>query len=48
MPESWISCYWHRYLKLYLFIYVDDCKLAGPVASLEKGMVENTRLWHPE
>ena len=28
--ESWRSCYYHPCLKLFMVIYVDDFKLAGP------------------
>ena len=35
-PE-WPSCYFHQRLKLFLVIYVDDFKLAGPTANLKEG-----------
>ena len=34
---EWPSVYYHMDLKLLLIIYVDDFKLAGPEANLEKG-----------
>ena len=35
--EEWPSCYHHPVLKLYLVIYVDDFKLAGPTINLKTG-----------
>jgi hypothetical protein len=35
--RPWRSCFWHEELKLYLVVYVDDFKLSGPAANLEKG-----------
>ena len=35
--DEWDSCYWHAELELYLVVYVDDFKLSGPQANLEKG-----------
>ena len=35
-PE-WPSCYFHPQHQLFLVIYVDDFKLAGPTANLKKG-----------
>ena len=35
--ENWPSCFWHPELKLFLVIYVDDFKLAGPEGNLKKG-----------
>eukprot|EP00969_Alexandrium_andersonii_P185973 8216779-Alexandrium_andersonii.AAC.1 len=32
--ETWPSCYCHDKLKLFLVIYVDDFKLAGPAGPL--------------
>ena len=37
VSEVWNSCYWHAKLKLYLVVYVDDFKLAGPKASIPAG-----------
>ena len=38
MPiEHWASCFYHAQLDLYLAVYVDDFKLAGPVKSLDEG-----------
>ena len=34
---EWRSFYFHPQLKLFLVIYVDDFKLAGPTANLKKG-----------
>lgn len=34
---GWLSCYFHPELKLFLVIYVDDFKLAGPKENLAKG-----------
>ena len=34
---AWRSCFWHPQLKLYLDVYVDDFKLAGPSANLAAG-----------
>ena len=35
-PE-WPSCYYHDKCRLFLVIYVDDFKLAGPEANVAKG-----------
>ena len=35
--EEWQSCYFHPALKLFLVVYVDDFKMAGPKENLEKG-----------
>ena len=35
--RPWRSCFWHEELKLFLVVYVDDFKLAGPSANLKKG-----------
>eukprot|EP00969_Alexandrium_andersonii_P002662 115784-Alexandrium_andersonii.AAC.1 len=32
--EEWPSCYWPEKPRLFLAIYVGDCKLAGPAGSL--------------
>ncbi len=37
VSEEWPSCYFHHDLKLYLVIYVDDFKLAGPTCNLKRG-----------
>ncbi len=37
MGATWPSTYFHPKLKLYLVIYVDDFKLAGPKENLAKG-----------
>ncbi len=37
MGVTWPSTYFHPELKLFLVIYVDDFKLSGPKANLEKG-----------
>ena len=37
MSELWSSCYFHHELKLFLVVYVDDFKLAGPSKNLERG-----------
>jgi len=34
---AWRSCYMHEKLQLFLVVYVDDFKLAGPVKNLDKG-----------
>ena len=34
---SWPSCYFHPKMKLFLVIYVDDFKLAGPRINIEQG-----------
>ena len=34
---SWRSCYFHRELKLFLIVYVDDFKMSGPEENLKKG-----------
>ena len=33
--EDWPSCYWHPTKKLFLSVYVDDFKMAGPEDELE-------------
>ena len=35
--REWRSCYFHDELKLFLVVYVDDFKLAGPREHLQKG-----------
>ena len=35
--QDWRSCYFHPKLKLFLVVYVDDFKLAGPTKSLPEG-----------
>ena len=35
--RDWLSCYFHPRLKLFLVIYVDDFKLAGPTENLAEG-----------
>ena len=35
--DPWRSCFWHDVLKLYLVVYVDDFKLAGPTPAIKKG-----------
>lgn len=35
--EDWRSCYFHLALKLYLVVYVDDFKMAGPEGNLGPG-----------
>jgi hypothetical protein len=35
--DPWRSCFWHPRLKLFLVVYVDDFKLAGPKECLEEG-----------
>ena len=37
ISEAWPSCYYHDSLKLFLVVYVDDFKLAGPAKNLAKG-----------
>ena len=34
---DWRSTYWHPELKLFLMVYVDDFKMAGPSANFAKG-----------
>ena len=34
---NWNSCFKHEKLKLFLLVYVDDFKLAGPAKNLEHG-----------
>ena len=36
MP-NWPSCFLHPKLQLFLAVYVDDFKMAGPVQNLEHG-----------
>ena len=35
--DGWRSCYWHARLKLFLTVYVDDFKMAGPKGSMAEG-----------
>ena len=35
--EEWPSCYFHPQLRLFLVVYVDDFKMAGPKDNLDKG-----------
>ena len=35
--EEWPSCYFHHSLRLFLVIYVDDFKMAGPKVNLASG-----------
>ena len=35
--KNWPSCYYMKRLKLFLVVYVDDFKLAGPVKNLAEG-----------
>ena len=35
--KEWRSCYWHPELKLFLVVYVDDFRLAGPKDNLKAG-----------
>ena len=35
--ENWRSCFWHPKLKLFLVVYVDDFKMAGPKSNLAEG-----------
>ncbi len=35
--RPWRSCFWHEELRLFLVVYVDDFKLAGPAANITKG-----------
>ena len=35
--EVWNSCYYHAKLKLFLVVYVDDFKLAGPQKNIKEG-----------
>ena len=35
--EEWPSCYFHHVLRLFLVIYVDDFKMAGPKNNLSSG-----------
>ena len=32
--EEWNSCYWHKELKCFMLVYVDDFKMAGPKENL--------------
>ena len=34
--DPWRSCFWHEQLKLFLVVYVDDFKLAGPAKAKKK------------
>jgi len=34
--KEWRSCFWHERLQLFLVVYVDDFKLAGPKTSFEE------------
>ena len=35
--KNWQSCYFHRDLQLFLIVYVDDFKMAGPPEAMKKG-----------
>ena len=35
--EEWPSCYFHHKLRVFLVIYVDDFKMAGPKSNLSSG-----------
>ena len=35
--KNWRSCFWHPRLKLYLVVYVDDFKMAGPKDKMKEG-----------
>eukprot|EP00959_Pyramimonas_sp_CCMP1952_P157233 3288013-Pyramimonas_sp.AAC.1 len=35
--SPWRSCYFHKYLKLFQVVYVDDFKLSGPADKLAEG-----------
>ena len=35
--RAWRSCFWHPELHLFLVVYVDDFKLAGPEVNVAKG-----------
>ena len=35
--RNWSSCYYHPELRLFLLVYVDDFKMAGPRDNLKKG-----------
>ena len=35
--DQWRSCFWHEQLKIFLVVYVDDFKLAGPAKTIKKG-----------
>ena len=37
MKDTWPSCYFNVELRLYLVVYVDDFKLAGPAKHLAEG-----------
>ena len=34
--EVWNGCYWNPKLKCFLVVYVDDLKIAGPKANVDK------------
>ena len=34
---EWRSCYFHPALRLYVVVYVDDFKMAGPKDNIDKG-----------
>jgi hypothetical protein len=34
--EAWRSCFFHTELKVFLVVYVDDFKAAGPTAAVHK------------
>ena len=36
-PRQRKSCFWHDVLNLFLVVYVDDFKLAGPATAIKKG-----------
>ena len=37
IAENWPSVFYHKHLKLFLMVYVDDFKLAGPKDNLAQG-----------
>ena len=43
--NDWRSCYVHKALKLYLVLYVDDFKLAGPAAKDQHGLSNVDKGW---
>ena len=48
--DDWRSCYVHRKLQLFLVVYVDDFKLAGPERHLSEGWAligRNVRMENP-
>eukprot|EP00959_Pyramimonas_sp_CCMP1952_P260764 5452400-Pyramimonas_sp.AAC.1 len=40
--NPWRSCYFHPKLRLYRIVYVEDFKLPGPQAKLDKGFERTT------